>query len=99
MIHMIRGIGLGILLYAWHREQVRAAEERIREEMEAAIRQEKRQAMRIQVRLYREIGDLQADMAREYSRGRREAMTETRASEQLGRTYEGQRMKYALTSK
>ena len=96
MIQMIIGIGVGVLLYAWHREQIRAAVERAQEEMEVQLKREKRDAMNERVRLYREICELQADMAKEYNRGRREALAEKRASEQLGKAYEGQRVKYAL---
>ena len=104
---LVMGIGIGALLCAWHRERLREVEQQTMEEMMVKIDTLKKLHYREEMRLYDEIMNLTAQLARveqqglksqsaAYKTGRLEGQREVRTGTRLAKAYETQRMYYAL---
>lgn len=106
-IILVIGIGLGALICAWHRERLLEVEERVRAEMQEKINEERKLHVRDEIRLYDEIMELNAQLAaakrteetarkNAFLQGRKDAQREMTDSASFGKSYETQRIHYAL---
>ena len=98
------------LIFAYHTARVKEAEQAVRQEYEATIKAERRLHMRDILRLYDEIMELQAELAaadskaskeaaESYRRGRVDKLAEITESERFIRSYDRQRVHFALVDR
>ena len=99
-----------ILIFTYHRERVKEAEQAVRAEYESTIKAERRLHMRDILRLYDEIMELQAELAaadskatqkaaESYRRGRDDKLAEITESDRFIKAYENQCVRMALAVK